>query len=222
MTDEEWQVIKLYLPATNVTGRPRVWPMGEIINGICYVLRAGCPWYLLPIDLPPWSTICRQFAKLRDEGRFEKTNHVLVMLDRDQIGREASPIGAIIDSQSIKMTEAGGPCGYDAGKRIYGRKRHAVVATDGRGLVLEPHPAVIQDRDDGGSRRRVSRRIFQFIQRVFADSGDKVAKATLITVEIVRKNPDQVGFVVNSRRWVVKRFFAWIRCNRRSAKDFEA
>ena len=101
----------------------------------------------------------------------------------------------------------------------------AFVDTDGRGLVLEPHPASIQDRDGGGPLLRVSRRIFPFIQRVFADSGyagEKVTTATLIAVEIVRKNPDQVGFAVNPRRWVVERFFAWIGRNRRLEKDFEA
>ena len=114
----------------------------------------------------------------------------------ERVGRDASPTAAIIDSQSAKTTEAGGPRGYDAGKKINGRKRHALVDTDGRGLVLEPHPASIQDRDGGAPLLRVSRRIFPFIQRVFADSGyasEKVAKATLIAVEIVRKNPDQVG-----------------------------
>ncbi len=139
------------------------------------------------------------------------------MLDRERIGRQASPTGAIIDSQSVKTTEAGGPRGYDAGKKINGRKRHALVDTDGRGLVLEPHAASIQDREGGGPLLYASRRIFPFIQRVFADSGyagEKVAKATLIAVEIVRKNPDQVGFAVEPRRWVVERFFAWIGRNR--------
>ena len=147
------------------------------------------------------------------------------MADRERVGRDASPTAAIIDSQSAKTTEAGGPRGYDAGKKINGRKRHALVDTDGRGLVLEPHPASIQDRDGGGPLLRVSRYIFPFIQRVFADSGyagKKVTTATLIAVEIVRKNPDQVGFAVNPRRWVVERFFAWIGRNRRLAKDFEA
>jgi transposase len=225
MTDEEWRVIEPHLPAAKGTGRPRAWPMREIINGIFYVMRAGCPWRLLPGDLPPWSTIYRWFATFRDEGRFEKINHAMVMLDRERVGRQASPTGAIIDSQSIKTTEAGGPRGYDAGKKINGRKRHALVDTDGRGLVLEPHPANIQDRDGGEPLLRASRRIFPFIQRVFADSGyagEKVAKATLIAVEIVRKNPDQVGFAVQPRRWVVERFFAWIGRNRRLAKDFEA
>ena len=139
------------------------------------------------------------------------------MTDRERVGRNASPSAAIIDSQSIKTTEAGGPRGYDAGKKINGRKRHALVDTDGRGLVLEPHPASIQDRDGGRPLLRASRCIFPFIQRVFADSGyagEKVAKATLIAVEIVRKNPDQVGFAVNPRRRVVERFFAWIERNR--------
>ena len=94
--------------------------------------------------------------------------------------------------------------------------------TDGRGLVIEPHP---QDRDGGGPLLSLSRRSFPFIERVFADgghSGEKVAKATLVAVEIVRRSPDQVGFAVNPRRWVVERFFAWIGRNRRLAKDFEA
>jgi transposase len=122
--------------------------------------------------------------------------------------------------------EAGGPRGYDAGKKVNGRKRHALVDTDGRGLVIEPPSGQYP-----GSQRRwtwllqASRRLFPFIRRVFADSGyagEKIAKATLIAVEIARKNPGQVGFAVNPRSWVVERFFAWIGRNRRLAEDFEA
>ena len=110
-------------------------------------------------------------------------------------------------------------------RRFKGRKRHALVDTDGRGLVLEAHPASIQDRDGGGPLLCASRGSFPFIEKVFADSGyagEKVATATVIAVEIVRKSPDQVGFAVQPRRWVVERFFAWINRNRRLAKDFEA
>jgi transposase len=99
--------------------------MREIINGIFYVMRAGCTWRLLPSDFPPWGTIYRWFATFRDDGRFEAINHTLVMADRERVGRDASPTGAIIDSQSVKTTEAGGPRGYNAGKKINGRKRHA-------------------------------------------------------------------------------------------------
>jgi transposase len=194
LTDAEWRVIAPHLPKPCATGRPREWPMREIINGIFYVMRAGCPWRLLPNDLPPWGTIYRWFAAWRDDGRFERINHALVMADRERVGRDASPSAAIIDSQSVKTTEGGGPRGYDAGKKINGRKRHALVDTDGRGLVIEAHPASIQDRDGGGPLLNLSRRSFPFIELVFADSGyagEKVAKATLIVVEIVRKNPDQ-------------------------------
>ena len=194
LTDAEWVVIEPHLPPAHGTGRPRSWPMREIVNGIFYVMRAGCPWRLLPSDLPPWGTIYRWFAKFRDDGLLEKINHSLVMADRERVGREASPSGAIIDSQSVKMTEAGGPRGYDAGKKIKGRKRHALVDTDGRGLVLEAHPASIQDRDGGGPLLCASRGSFPFIEKVFADSGyagEKVATATVIAIEIVRKSPDQ-------------------------------
>jgi putative transposase len=88
--DEEWLVIMPHLPSANSTGRPRAWPMREIINGIFYVMRSGCPWRLLPSDLPPWSTIYRWFAKFRDEDRFAKINHALVMFDRERTGRQSS------------------------------------------------------------------------------------------------------------------------------------
>src|SRR5580700_3973750 len=225
LTDEEWQVIAPFLPPPAKTGRRRFWPMREMLNAIFYVLRGGCPWRLLPRHFPPHQTTYRWFVRFRDEGLWESLSHQLVMLDRERVGREASPSAAVIDTQSVKTTESGGPRGFDAGKKVKGRKRHALVDTDGRALTLQVHPASVQDRDGSVPLLQASRGSFPFIQRVFADTAylaERVANATRIVVEIVRKLPDQVGFTVLPRRWVVERFFAWINRNRRLAKDFEA
>src|SRR3954454_25244477 len=109
--------------------------------------------------------------------------------------------------------------------QVKGRKRQVMVDTDGRGLILEPQPADVQDRDGAVAVLRLSRRAFPFVAKAFADAGyagDKPATATIITVEIVRKPPDQIGFAVHPRRWVVERFFGWISRNRRLWKDPEA
>ncbi len=224
LTDDEWRLIEPYLPPPYHHGRPRSWPQREIINAIFYVTRSGCPWRLLASDFPPWGTVYRWFTAWRDSGLFERINHALVMADRERTGREASPTGAIIDSQSVKAAESRGPRGYDAGKKVKGRKRHALVDTDGRALVIGVHEASIQDRDGAVPVLVASRRSFPFVAIVFADSayaGEKVATATRIRIEIVKKRSDQVGFAVQPRRWVVERFFAWIGRNRRLAKDFE-
>ena len=130
LTDDEWRILEPLLPCAPRRGRRRAWPLREIANAIFYMLRAGCTWRLLPDNFPPWRTVYRWFVRLRDGGVFEAINHHLVMLDRERAGREASPTAAVIDSQSVKTCESGGPRGYDAGKKIKGRKRHAMVDTD--------------------------------------------------------------------------------------------
>jgi transposase len=225
LTDAEWAVIEPLMPRPAPCGRPPVWTPREILNAIFYVLRGGIAWRLIPKDLPPRSTTFGYFSRWRDTGLFGRINHHLVMVDRERVGREASPSAAVLDSQSIKTTESGGPRGYDAGKKVKGRKRQALVDMDGRALVLDPQPADVQDRDGAVPVLRLSRRTFPFIAKAFADAGyagDKPATATIITVEIVRKPRDQVGFAVHPRRWVVERFFAWISRNRRLWKDPEA
>ena len=201
-----------------------VCPMRRIVEAISYITRAGCAWDMLPDGFPPYLTVYSWFARFRDDGMWERVNHHLLMQDCERVGRAASPSAAVMDSQSTKAAEAGGPRGYDAGKKGKGRKRHALVDTDGRLIKLIVSPADVQDRDGGAALLKASRASFPFVKRVFADSayaGELVAKATCITVEIVRKADDQVGFQVHKCRWMVERFFAWIGRNRRLGRDVE-
>jgi putative transposase len=225
LTDAEWAILQPFLPRDAERGRTRAWPMRAIVNAICYVLRGGIAWRLMPDSFPPWRTVHRWFARGRDDGTSETINHHLVMRDRERIGREAGPTAAIIDSQSVRTTESGGVRGYDGGKKSNGRKRHAMVDTDGRARKLQAHAANVQDRDGAAPLLRASRPSWPFMQLAFADAGyqgPRVAAASTIRVEFVRKPEGQVGFAVHARRWVVERCFAWINRNRRLAKDVEA
>ena len=146
------------------------------------------------------------------------------MADRKRLGREASPTAAVLDSQSVKPPKA---AVREAMMRARGEGLQAPSdgRTDGRGLILEPQPADVQDRNGTRMVLRLLHRVFLFIATAFADSGyagETPAQATSIRIEIVRKPPDQVGFAVHPRRWVVERFFAWISRNRRLWKDPEA
>ena len=222
--DEAWAIVAPLFPAAGVTGRPRKWALRLLLEAVVYLLRTGCQWRALPDAFPPYSTVQRHFYAWRDAGLFERINHLLVMLDREREGREASPSAAVIDSQSVRTSETGGTKGYDGGKKLVGLKRHILVDAAGRLLLACVTPADMHDSRAAVPLLAASRRAWPFIERVFADAsyrGRRVAAATSIVVEIITGPPNQRGFIVQKRRWVVERTFAWIGRNRRLSKDYE-
>jgi transposase len=144
LTDEEWARIAPLMPKPGRRGRPREVAFREVINAVRYLVRSGCGWRMLPVHFGHWRTIYRWFRELARRFLFQTIHDIELMLDRERAGREASPSAAIIDSQTVKAPHAK-IRGYDAAKRIVGRKRHIAVDTDGRLLMVNLTPADIAD-----------------------------------------------------------------------------
>jgi transposase len=228
MTDAEWALIARRLPPRRRLGRPRTTDLRKVVEAMLYILATGCQWRALPSDFPPRSTVQGYFYAWRDTGVWRRIVSALVRRARRALGRRPTPTAAVIDSQSAS-TQNGGPRGYDAGKRVHGRKRHIVTDTNGLLLAVLVHPANVQDVHGAVPLLERLRTKFPKLRHVFADRvyrGDQLLRASAHCgpwrIEIVERPPGVKGFQLLPRRWVVERTFAWLGRCRRLAKDFEA
>lgn len=227
-TDEEWAVVRPLLRRTSRVGRPRKHKARTVWNAIQYIATAGCQWAQLPKDFPPFTTVQYHFYRMRNSGLLDAINEVLVAWARVAEGRQPEPSAGIIDSQSVKTTEAGGPRGYDAGKKIKGRKRHIVTDTLGNMLEGVVHGAGIQDRDGAPGLIDRTCGTYPTLLKLFADGGyagqkleTAIAHINRLSIDII-KRCDTGKFVILPRRWIVERTLAWLNRCRRLAKDWEA
>ncbi len=243
LSDREWALLEPLLPGAKPGGRPRSVDLRRILNGVFYLLRTGCAWRYVPREYGPWSTVFHYFRSWRRAGAWERIHHVLRERVRRAVGREPTPSAAIIDSQSVKTTEQGGPHGYDGGKKVNGRKRHILVDTLGLLLQGVVHPANVQDREGAKLVLAGLPARFPRLRHLWADQASTGPIRKWIneqmgwTVEVVERAPRR-GFVVTAdgqfqrvalpktfepspRRWVVERTLAWTSRYRRMSKDYE-
>jgi transposase len=227
--DAEWRLIAAYLPAGGSGGRPVIYPRRDIVDAIRYLDHNSCVWRALPVDFPPWRTVYHYFRVWIRDGTLSRLHGGLREQVRRAEGRRAEPSAAIVDSQSVRGAEtvARTGRGYDAGKKINGRKRHIAVDTTGLLLVVLVTAAGVQDRNAAYLLLAALRTCFPTVARVWADGGytghlvNWASTVLRLAVDIVNKLAGQTGFQPLPRRWVVERTFSWINRCRRTVRDYE-
>jgi len=228
LTDAQWELIAPMVEP-RPGGRPATHPRRRIVDAILYLNRTGCSWRQLPHDFPPWETVYWYFKTWTDDGLTDRIHDALRAAVRDAAGRDPMASAGIVDAQSVKGADTVGAHsrGYDAGKKVNGRKRHIVVDTLGLLIVVLVTAASLQDRDGGRRILDRARMAMPSIALVWADGGYAgklvawVARYCRIVLEIVRKPEGQRTFEVLPRRWVVERTLSWLVRWRRLDRDYE-
>lgn len=227
LTDAQWALIAPFVLPETGGGRPRTTDVRAVLDAIFYVLRSGWAWQFLPHDFPPPGTVYDYFRRWQRDGTWEMIHQTFREQVRIQAGRQAGPAAAIIDSQSAKTNEQGGIDGYDAGKKVNGRKRHLLVDVMGLVLAVVVHSAGIQDRDGAKLVFERIRKRYERLTLIWADGGYAgklvawVKESCGMELAIVKRNDDLKGFHVLLRRWVVERTLGWLGRYRRMSKDYE-
>jgi len=226
LTDEQWELIEPLLPVNMGAGDNVDLDLRMVANAIFYRTRTGCQWDMLPKTYPNHNSVYYHYAKWSRYGTLIYIQDALREQVRCQKKRGLTPSAAIIDSQSVKTTAVGGPKGYDAGKTTKGRKRHAIVDTEGLPMGFKITPADISDLEGGKALVKSIIAKFPRLKKIWGDThygGEFMkwaARTYDITVEVVKKMADQKGFVALPRRWVVERTLAWLSNYRILSKDY--